>query len=164
MSSYLYKLSTQIADIISLGVTGYVDANFTKSLYRNGAAAAETLTVSEVGTSGNYAVTFTPTAGVGDYNWVVRLTAQTSPRWIASFAVRDSEVLIDSASVDLIWDEPQSGHETAATVGYNLASAKYHVANKATISTTAYTVYKDDGTTVHKTGTTTASDGTRTPA
>lgn len=280
MSTYIYKLNQQISDIIyiqSAGspVTGLVNANFTKYLMKDGAAAAETITVTEINAGtrpGIYAVTFTPTAGVGDYQYLVYATSYSDSKFTENFEVRAVFSDFDSATntvtlaaathtgaviptvttvtgavgsvtgavgsvtgnvggnvvgsvgsvvgavgsvtgnvggnlvgnvngnvvgsvgsvsgavgsvtaavtvgtnndktgyrlsatgVDDIWDEAQTGHETASTTGGNLASAKYHVANKATIASGAYTVYKDDGTTSFKTGTTSASDGNRTPS
>ena len=227
MSTYIYKLTQQISDIIyiqSAGspVTGLVNANFTKYLMKDGAAASETVTVTEINAGtrpGIYAVTFTPTAGVGDYQYLVYATSYADSKFTENFEVRavfsdfDSSTntvtlaaathtgatiptvttvsgsvgsvtgavgsvtaavtvgtnndktgyRLSATGVDDVWDEAQTGHETAGTTGGNLASAKYHVANKATIASGAYTVYKDDKSTTFATGTTSASDGNRTP-
>lgn len=201
MSSYIYKLDQAINDVIYIGTSGLVNGDFTRNLYRNGAAASETITISEIGSTGYYKVTFTPssgTGGIGEYVYWVFRTSDTENKFFEIFNVRaelldatdgaaikaktdqltftgsdvratlDGETVtvatnndktgyaLSAAGVDAILDEPISGHTTAGTLGDYINRIKKYVRNKLSLSAESsgtYTVYEDDGTTPHETGT-----------
>lgn len=88
MTAYLHKIGTPVFDVLPVGVSGLVNSDFTKVLLVNGATSTDTITISEIGTSGRYGLTFTPTAN-GDYFYETYQTSEPNRRWIENFIVRD---------------------------------------------------------------------------
>lgn len=73
---------------------GLVDGDFTKALRHDGAAAAETLAVSEIG-SGYYSAKFTP-ANTGTYFLDIVETADTAVRYQDEVRVTDFSDIADA--------------------------------------------------------------------
>lgn len=73
----IVPVNVQITEVISVfdasdnGVTGLVNSDFTKYLYKDGVANGTTVTVTEIA-NGQYAVTWTP--GSTAYDWHLRIT------------------------------------------------------------------------------------------
>lgn len=61
-----YRQGETIYDTFHVGITGLVDGDFTKRIYKNNGPATETITIVELG-SGDYGYEFTPLALAADY-------------------------------------------------------------------------------------------------
>lgn len=82
-----YLSNTQIIEVFYVGTAGLVNADFTKSLYKNGVASAVVATVTAIA-SGFYYLSFTPDSeGYWDID-VIR-TSDTSVRYQKNYKVDD---------------------------------------------------------------------------
>lgn len=164
MSAAIFPLDAAVVDSIYLTTTGLTNGSFTKLLFRNNAAAAESITVTESGTTpGVYHISFTPTtagSGAGLYTYLVWETAKPQIVWTEGFQV--GEAIPGAATIaGAVLNEAIAGHVTAGTLGDYINRIKKYVSNKLTVTGTTYSVKEDNGTTEFQSGTITT--GERTP-
>lgn len=164
MSSYIYQLSTAVKDEIYVSsggsaVTGLTNGSFTKLLFKDGAVASETITIAEInsGTApGVYSVSFTPTVGVGDYVFLVYVTASPGVKFTNNFPVR-AALPVATEIADVVLEELVSDHEAVTgSLAAFVRIIKNYVRNKLVLtdpSTGTYTLYKDDEIATFETGT-----------
>lgn len=81
----LYTTSSVAYLHFYIGTTGIADGSFTKTLRKNGATTAETVTVTEIGSTGYYAASFTPLAATSHYWLEVYRTSAANIRYTDSF-------------------------------------------------------------------------------
>lgn len=87
--SYIFKPGTSISDTIPLGTTGLTDGSFTKVLYQDGAVSGDALdTITEIGSSGVYKISFTPSS-TGNFQYQVYVTTESNVRYVEYFNVRN---------------------------------------------------------------------------
>ena len=123
-----YKINTIIRELIYVmgddgdAVTGLVNSDFSKSLYKDGVLTTETITVTEKA-EGYYWVTFTPES-IGDYTWQVSNATYQPEGWYDYHLVKTNDV--DDVKTD-----------TANLVVYSLRLLGLHKENTY-IDTTVY--------------------------
>lgn len=88
-----------------IGSTGIANGAFTKTLYKNGATSGETVTVTEIGSSGYYYASFTPTSATSHYFLEVYRTSQPNVRYTESYQDKN---LVASAALNTICESEGS--------------------------------------------------------
>jgi hypothetical protein len=123
------------------GVGVAADATPAATLYRNGSASGETVTVASTATTGLYKATFTTLSGWSVTD-VLHLAATAIINGNSGYTavVWDSTGDVDAAMrgtdgantttpptvaaiADGVWDEPRTGHDTAGTFGFYVDAA-----------------------------------------
>lgn len=142
--------------------SGKVNADWTKQLYFNGSTVATAMTISEVGSTGVYNMTFTP-ATDGEWSGTASVVVGTSTTYheFGAATVEDSDM---DAVVALIGTTADTSDHSTLFGG--IAKARRFGEGKWAIATATMTVYKEDGTTAYKTFTVSpdsTSPTTRTP-
>ena len=124
-------------------VTGLLDAAFTKLLFKDAAADATVVTVTEIGATGIYEATFTPaTAGL----WFLQVTTPNDDVFGEQFEVGSSVIADKAWSVD-----PRGAGPTAfPAAGRVLDRIRVYLTNRNEIDFTnqRLVAYEDDGLTV----------------
>lgn len=122
--------------------TGLTTGSFTLRLEKDGVLSGISVTIAEVG-SGYYNATFTPdSAGI----WTLTVDYQDF-HIIGTWAVR----------VHLL-NEVLASFLTGGSIGAAINKIRIYVRNRLVISGGTYTVYEDDDTTPHETGTVSSTD------
>lgn len=88
MSTYIYKTGQQITFEIFVGTSGLTSGDFTSFLFSDGVVAAESVSISEVGSSGLYSISFTPTS-IADYVLWAWKTSKPGIKFSENFPVRE---------------------------------------------------------------------------
>lgn len=133
----MYYPNQQIKERFYVKTTGLSQGSFTIRLEVDGVLSAVSVTITEVG-AGYYLVSFTPNA-VGI--------------WTLSIDYNDYHLIGDWAVRTHILNEVLSSFLTAATIGNAINKIRVYVRNRLVISGGNYTIYEDDDTTPHETGT-----------
>ena len=160
---------------------GLVQADFTLTLFKNGAISLLPVTLLEVA-NGFYSVSFTPDS-VGLWTLDVVLTLDDTARYQMAYTVNEpfsSQASVDSLqssvndlqssvdSIDLelddvitgILDEPVSAHLIAGTLGDYINRIKKYACNRVVLAGTVYSVKEDDKIAEFEAGTVTAIERT----
>lgn len=154
MHSILEPISDVLAET-QLQV-GLLQANFTASLFRNGAASLLPVTIAAIaGKPGFYAITFTPNLE-GLWSLDVIVTAKPNVRYQSAYHVRNIEEVI----AEEVLQSPVPSFNVPGTVSDYLNKTKKYTSNRVLISNGLYTIKDDDGLTDFETGTITPSERT----
>jgi hypothetical protein len=128
----LIQVNTQVTEVISVfdandnGVTGLLNSDFTKFLYKDGVANGTTVTVTEIA-NGQYAVTWTPTSTA--YDWHLRISQATGNAynkrgWQMTYTVTTDGVLTLAGIAALIVANcPTASAIASAVWGFVIESA-----------------------------------------
>lgn len=97
-------------------VPGQVSADFTRAVYRNSATNAATLTITEIGSTGIYVPSFTPTS---TGRWSALIVHASYGAWLVEDVDAEdySWSTIVAAVASGVWDELRSGHVTSGSYG-----------------------------------------------